>query len=95
MTNRVTPLDDNIYIRVKQKEKQMKQFNVLAVVPVTRKEVTFRNVDAKDLFHNEHGETYFRYNRLVNWEVITATEIPQEKLDAELAYFTKYGTKGE
>lgn len=73
----------------------MKQFNVLAVTPVTLKEVTFRNVDAKDLFQNEHGETYFRYNRLVNWEVITATEIPQQKLDAELAYFEKYGTKGE
>ena len=73
----------------------MKQFNVLAVVPVTRKERTFRNVDAKDLFQNEHGETYFRYNRLVNWEVITATEVPQAELDAELAYFTRYGTKGE
>lgn len=103
MTNRVTPLDDNIYIRqiqhVLERNNIMtnkKQFDVLAIDPTTGRETTFRSVSADRLFTNEHGETRYRYNHhYTDVETISVTEIPQAKLDAELAYFTKYGTKGE
>ena len=73
-----------------------KQFDVLAIDPTTGRETTFRSVSADRLFTNEHGETRYRYNhRYTEVETISVTEIPQAKLDAELAYFTKYGTKGE
>ena len=80
-----------------------KQFDVLAIDPNTGRETTFRSVSADRLFTNEHGETRYRYNhhytcelvRTLDVETISVTEIPQAKLDAELAYFTKYGTKGE
>ena len=73
-----------------------KQFDVLAIDPTTGRETTFRSVSADRLFTNEHGETRYRYNHhYTDVETISVTEIPQAKLDAELAYFTKYGTKGE
>ena len=73
-----------------------KEFDVLAIHPVTNRETTFRDVSADSLFTNEHGETRYRYNHHHNdVETISVTEVSQARLDAERAYFTKYGTACE
>jgi len=74
----------------------MKKFDVLAIDPTTGRETTFRSIHADQLFDNEHGETRFRFNHYYdNVETISVTEVPQAKIDADLAYFTKYGTANE
>ena len=52
-------------------------------------------VGANSLVQNEHGETMFKYNSRVQWEVVTVEEVPQARVDATRRYFEKYGTKGE
>ena len=96
MTNRVTPIDDNNNIQeINEKVNIMKQYDVTAVNPKTGREETFLMVGANSLVQNEHGETMFKYNRLVQWEVVAAELVPQSKVDATRRYFEKYGTKGE
>ena len=73
----------------------MKQYDVTAVHPKTGREETFLMVNANTLVQNEHGETMFKYNSRVQWEVVTAKEVPQDRVDATRRYFEKYGTKGE
>ena len=74
----------------------MKKFDVLAIHPTWNRETRFRSVHADQLFTNEHGETYFRFNKFYPAvEVIAAEEIPQAKIDAEAAYFARYGTANE
>ena len=73
-----------------------KEFDVLAIHPVTNRETTFRDVSADSLFTNEHGETRYRYNHhYTDVETISVTEVSQARLDAERAYFEKYGTANE
>ena len=73
-----------------------KEFDVLAIHPVTNRETRFLNVSADSLFTNEHGETRYRYNHhYTDVETISVTEVTQARLDAERAYFTKYGTACE
>ncbi len=73
-----------------------KEFDVLAIHPVTNRETRFLNVSQDSLFTNEHGETRFRYNHHHNdVETISVTEVTQARLDAERAYFDKYGTACE
>jgi len=75
---------------------QQKRFDVLAISPVTNRETTFRSVPADQLFTNEHGETRFRFNHhYTDVETISVTQVSQDLLDAQLAYFTKYGTANE
>ena len=73
----------------------MKQYDVTAVNPKTGREENFLMVSANSLVQNEHGETMFKYNRLVQWEVVTVEEVPQARVDATRRYFETYGTKGE
>lgn len=74
----------------------MKKFDVLAIHPTWNREACFRSVHADRLVTNEHGETYFRFNKFYPAvEVIAAEEISQAKLDAEAAYFKRYGTASE
>ena len=74
----------------------MKHFNVLAIDPETNSECTFENVPSSQLRQNEHGETVFFYNDHFNsCEVINVVEVPQEKIDAMLSYFSEYGTANE
>ena len=73
-----------------------KEFDVLAIDPTTGRETRFLNVSADSLFTNEHGETRYRYNHHYNdVETISVTEVSQARLDAERAYFEKYGTANE
>ena len=73
-----------------------KNFDVLAIHPVTGRETTFRTVGQDSLFTNEHGETRFRYNHHYNnVETISVTEVPQSKMDAMARYFNQYGTANE
>ncbi len=73
-----------------------KEFDVLAIHPVTNRETTFRDVSADSLFTNEHGETRYRYNHHHNdVETISVTEVPQARRDAMAAYFKRYGTANE
>ena len=73
-----------------------KNFDVLAISPVTGRETTFKTVGEDQLFTNEHGETRFRYNWHYNdVETISVTEVPQSKMDAMARYFEKYGTANE
>ena len=73
----------------------MKQYDVSAVHPETGREVTFLMVGANSLVQNEHGETMFKYNSRVQWEVVTVEEVPQARVDATRKYFEKYGTANE
>ena len=73
-----------------------KHFDVLAIDPTTGRETTFKTVSEDSLFTNEHGETRYRYNHhYTDVETISVTEVSQARLDAERAYFTKYGTACE
>ena len=73
----------------------MKQYDVTAVHPETGREQTFLMVSANNLVQNEHGETMFKYNSRVQWEVVTVEEVPQARVDATRKYFEKYGTANE
>ena len=73
----------------------MKQYDVTAVHPKTGREETFLMVGANSLVQNEHGETMFKYNSRVQWEVVTVEEVPQARVDATRKYFEKYGTANE
>ena len=73
----------------------MKQYDVTAVHPRTGREETFLMVSENALVQNEHGETMFKYNSRVQWEVVAVELVPQSKVDATRRYFEKYGTKGE
>ena len=42
-----------------------------------------------------NGEKFFRFNARNLWKVVAIREIPQGVLDAENAYFEKYGTACE
>ena len=78
------------------KENIMKNFNVLAIDPITNRECTFEMVPSDQLRQNEHGETVFFYNdHYPDCEVISAVEVPQEKIDSMLSYFSQYGTDNE
>ena len=73
-----------------------KAFDVIVIHPVTNRETRFLNVSQDSLSTNEHGETRFRYNHHHNdVETISVTEVSQARLDAERAYFEKYGTANE
>jgi hypothetical protein len=75
---------------------QQKQFDVTYVSPFNGREVTSREVPANSIYQNDSGEMVYRYNNFYPaCEVITACEVPQSRLDAQLAYFTKYGTANE
>tara|TARA_Y100001938_G_C8061482_1_gene417550 strand:- start:1070 stop:1291 length:222 start_codon:yes stop_codon:yes gene_type:complete len=73
----------------------MKQYDVKAVHPENGQERNFRMVNADRLIQNEHGETMYKYNSKVHWEVVAVELVPQSKVDATRRYFEKYGTKGE
>ena len=98
MTQGVTSLDDNSNMKnnTTTKGNTVKKFNVIAIDPTNNQQTTFESVHADQLFQNEDGETRFRYNHHHNnVEVITATEIPQSKIDADAAYFAQHGTASE
>ena len=74
----------------------MKCFDVTYIEPWTGREVTSIEVSADRIYQNDSGEMVFRYNDHYNaCEVVTACEVPQDRLDAKLAYFKRYGTAGE
>lgn len=74
----------------------MKRFDILAIHPTLKREARFKRVSADKLFTNEHGETCFHFNKWFDRvECITVTEVPQETLAAEAAYFDRYGTANE
>tara|TARA_B100000678_G_C18030409_1_gene430473 strand:+ start:427 stop:714 length:288 start_codon:yes stop_codon:yes gene_type:complete len=95
VTNRVTPIDDNNNIKVNRKVNIMKQYDVTAVHPETGREETFLMVSENTLVQNEHGETMFKYNSRVQWEVVSVKLVPQARVDATRKYFEKYGTANE
>ena len=71
-------------------------FNIQAEHPVYGGICTFEMVPSDQLRQNEHGETVFFYNdHYPDCEVISAVEVPQEKIDAMLSYFSQYGTANE
>ena len=75
---------------------QQKQFDVTYVCPHSGREVTIREVPASSIYQNDSGEMVYRYNNFYPaCEVITACEVPQSRLDAQLAYFKRYGTANE
>jgi hypothetical protein len=48
------------------------------------------------LFQNDSGETRFKLNHFyTDVEVVGVKEVSQDYLDAQLAYFTRYGTANE
>ena len=73
----------------------MKQYDVTAVHPETGREETFLMVSENTLVQNEHGETMFKYNSRVQWEVVSVKLVPQARVDATRKYFEKYGTANE
>jgi len=76
---------------------QQKQFDVTCIDPTwNNREVTHRSVDADRLFQNDSGETRYKLNHFyTDVEVVSVVEVSQDYLDAQLAYFTKYGTANE
>ena len=74
----------------------MKCFDVTYIEPWSGREVTSIEASADQLYQNDSGEMVFRYNDYHNaCEVVTVCEVPQSRLDAQAAYFKKYGTACE
>ena len=79
-----------------ERKNVMKQFDVTYIEPWTGREVTSIEVSADRIYQNDSGEMVFRYNDHYNaCEVVTACEVPQDRLDAKAAYFKRYGTACE
>ena len=79
-----------------RKENVMKQFDVTYVCPWSGREVTSVEVSANRIYQNDSGEMVFHYNDFYPaCEVVTACEVPQSRLDAKAAYFSRFGTACE
>ena len=76
---------------------KQKQFDVKCIDPTcNNREVTHMSISADRLFQNDSGETRFKLNHFyTDVEVVSVKEVSQDYLDAQLAYFTKYGTANE
>jgi hypothetical protein len=74
-----------------------KQFDVTCIDPTwNNREVTHRSISHDRLFQNDSGETRFKLNHFyTDVEVVSVVEVSQDYLDAQLTYFTKYGTANE
>ena len=73
-----------------------KQFDVTYVCPFSGREVTSIEVSADRIYQNDSGEMVYHYNDFYPaCEVVTACEVPQDRLDAKMAYFKRYGTACE
>lgn len=73
-----------------------KQFDVTYVCPFNGREVTSIEVSADRIYQNDSGEMVYHYNDFYPaCEVVTACEVPQDRIDAKMAYFNRYGTAGE
>ena len=73
------------------------QYDVVAIHPVTLRKTTFRNVSAEYINIDDPllGIT-FSFNNFYNTvPVISLVEIAQDVIDAQRAYFDKYGTACE
>ena len=74
----------------------MKQFDVTYIEPWTGREVTSIEVSADRVYLSDSGEMVFHYNDFHNaCQVVSAVEVPQDRLDAKAAYFKRYGTACE
>ncbi len=73
-----------------------KTYAVTYQCPVVNRVVTNPQVSEDELtFHNDGGITYF-YNKFYDaCEVFALVEVRQEYLDAQMAYFDKWGTACE
>lgn len=71
-----------------------KKFHVNAINPKTSEVWGFSPV-SEDKLETIGGKLFYVYNRFRKWEVVGYIEIPQAQLDAEDAYFAKYGTACE
>lgn len=72
-----------------------KQYDVVAIHPVTLRRTTFRSVSAEYINISTDGIT-FSFNNFYNTvPVISLVEIAQDVIDAQRAYFDKYGTACE
>lgn len=78
------------------KDKVMnKKIDISAICPRTNKVWTFRDSRESDL-REVNGKQYYFYNKVQPlWEVVNIYEVPQDRIDAENAYFAKYGTACE
>ena len=74
---------------------QQKQFDVVAISPVNNRETTFRSVLAANVNISTEGITFNFNDFYPAVPVISMVEVSQDLLDAQLAYFSKYGTANE
>lgn len=79
---------------MKEKTMKNKKLHVSAINPKTSKVWGFSPV-SEDKLETIGGKLFYVYNRFQKWEVVEYSEIPQAQLDAEDAYFAKYGTACE
>ena len=79
-----------------ERKNVMKCFDVTFIQPWNGRTCTSMEVSADRIYQNDSGEMVYRYNDHYNaCEVVTACEVPQSRLDAQAAYFNKYGTACE
>ena len=70
----------------------MKCFDVTFIAPWNGREMRSMEVSANRIYQHDSGEMVYRYNDRYNaCEVVTACEVPQPRIDAQAAYFNKYG----
>lgn len=74
---------------------QQKQFDIVAISPVTFLRTTFRSVSAENLNISTEGITFNFNNFYPAIPVISMVEVSQDLLDAQLEYFKKHGTANE
>lgn len=74
----------------------MKRFDVTYIEPWTGREVTSMEVSADRISQNDSGEMIYCYNHhYPACEVVSVVEVPQDQLDAKMAYFKRFGTACE
>ena len=79
-----------------ERKNVMKCFDVTYVCPFSGREVTAVEVPADFINQNDSGEMVYHYNDFYPaCEVVTVCEVPQDRLDAKMAYFKRYGTANE
>ena len=93
----IMALNNNTTIKVNIMTTKQKRFDVTCIDPTwNNREVTHRSINADRLFQNDSGETRFKLNHFyTDVEVVRVVEVSQDCLDAQRAYFDKYGTACE
>lgn len=69
----------------------MKRYNVTTINPRTGRPCTFMSIPENQL-QTPSGEQVLEYNHC---KIISIEQVPQAYLDAQLAYFDKFGTAAE